>query len=251
MTDPHPSFPNPVIAEALCELHVRGDDRGDAWPTDLVVDFHRILQPDYARLEPLSDLDLEVSSTEPGRNRRILAPRTRFRFHHAEQPFAVHLAPGIVSVNALAPYPGWASFRREILATWARAVEVIHPSSVVRIGLRYINRIPNTSVEDTPSAWLRPTGFLPSEALLHASGYSVRAEVSTDAANGTIVSLQHQPPDATVISGAILPDIDRIVEKEISTDPPKIGTEVDSLHEDVWRVFTDAKTDRLVRRMGA
>lgn len=251
MTDPHPSFPNPVIAEALCELHVRGDDRRDAWPTDLVGAFHRAIQPDYARMETLSDLDLEVSSAEPGRNQRILVPRTRFRFHHAERPFAVHLAPGIVSVNALAPYPGWASFRSEILAISARAVEVIHPSSVARIGLRYINRIPNTSSADTPSNWLRPTGFLPNEALLQASGYSARVEVDTDAATRTIVSLQHRPPDATVISGAVLFDIDRIVEKEISTDPPKIGAEVDSLHEDVARVFADATTDRLVRRMGA
>lgn len=154
-------------------------------------------------------------------------------------------------MNVLAPYPGWASFRREILAVWARTVEVIRPSSVVRIGLRYFNRIPDSSVEDTPSAWLRPTGFLPNEALLHASEYSVRAEVSPDASNRTIVSLQHQLPDATLISGAILFDIDRIVEKKISTGPPKIGAEVDSLHEDVWRVFADAKTDRLAHRMGA
>ena len=171
MTDPHPSYPNPVIAEAPCELHVRGDDRGDAWPTDLVSDFHRILQPDYARLETLSDLDLEVALTGAERNRRILAPRTRFRFHHTERGLLVHLAPGIVSVNVLAPYPGWASFRREILAIWARTVEVIHPSSVVRIGLRYINRIPKSSVEDTPAAWLRPTGFLPKGALRYASAF--------------------------------------------------------------------------------
>lgn len=212
-------------------------------------DFYRVMQPDYAILESLPELGVEVSLTDAGLNQRIMAPRTRFRFRHAERPLAVHLASGIVSVNVLAPYPGWASFRKAILDTWTRAVSVIRPSGVVRMGLRYINRIPNTSVADTPSEWLRPMDFLPNEAMRHASGYSARAEVCTDASNRTIVSLQHQPPDASVISGAILFDIDRIVEKKISADPTKIGTEADSLHEDVWRVFADAKTDRLVRLM--
>lgn len=267
MADPHPSSPSPFIAEALCELHVRrgdrgndegndrghdrGSDRGDAWPTDLVGDFYRVMQPYYARMEPLSDLEFEVSLTEAGLNRRVLAPKARFRFHHARRPLALHLAPGIVSVNALAPYPGWASFRSEILATWNRAVEVIRPASVARIGLRYITRIPNPSTADTPSHWLRPTGFLPNEALIHASGYSVRAEVCTDASHLTVVSLLHQPPDAALHSGAVVFDIDRILEKEIAPDPLKIGTEVDSLHEEVFRVFAEAKTDRLAHLMGA
>lgn len=259
MTDPHPSASSPFIAEALCELHVRrdkGDDNGadkggDAWPTDLVGDFYRVMQPHYARMEPLSDLELEVSLTEAGLNRRALAPKTRFRFHHARRPLALHLAPGIVSVNALAPYSGWASFRSDILATWTRAVEVIRPSGVARIGLRYITRIPNPSAADTPSHWLRPTGFLPNEALIHTSGYSVRAEVCPDASNRTVVSLLHQPPDAAVTSGAVIFDIDRIVEKSLPADPPKIGAEVDSLHEEVFRVFAEAKTDRLAHLMGA
>lgn len=173
-----------------------------------------------------------------------MAPKSRFRFHHAEQPLAVPLAPGIVSVNALAPYPGWASFRREILATWARAVEVIHPSRVVRIGLRYINRIPDSSVEDTPSAWLRPTGFLPKEALRYASAYSARTDVRTDESNRIIVSLQHEPSAVDSTSGAALFDIDRILERDLPTDAGTLGSEVDALHEDVWRISSDAKTDR-------
>lgn len=251
MTDPHPSFPNPVITEALCELHVRGSDKGDAWPTDLVGDFYGVMQPDYGRLEPLPELGVEVSLTEAGLNQRILAPKSRFRFHHAERALAVHLAPGIVSVNVLAPYPGWDSFRREILATWTRAIEVIHPLSVVRIGLRYINRIPNRSVEDLPSVWLRATGFLPQGALRYASGYSARTEVRTDEFNRIIVSLQHEPSAVAVEPGTVLFDIDRILERDLPTDLRTLGSEVDVLHEDVWRIFADAKTDRLSHLMSA
>lgn len=43
--------------------------------------------------------------------------------------------------SRLAPYPGWSSFLETALAMWKIHQEVAAPSEVVRIGVRFINRI--------------------------------------------------------------------------------------------------------------
>lgn len=251
MTAPHPTYPNPVIAEALCEIHVRKDGADAKWPTTLVGDFHDAIRSNFPRMEPLSEFGLEVSFTGGGPNQRFVAPKTRFRFHHDQQPVVVHLGPGILSVNVLAPYPGWIFFRRNMLEVWSSAVRVIEPSQVSRIGLRYINRIPRASLTETPSRWLRPTRFLPPAVLDHSDGFSARTQVHTDEGNRTIVSLQHEQPTQSEECGAVVFDIDRITEHRLPIESSVIGSQVDVLHDDVWEVFSDARTHHLSELMGA
>ncbi len=45
--------------------------------------------------------------------------------------------------------------------------------------------------------------------------------------------------------GAIIFDIDRIVEQEILTGREILGQEMDRLHADVWAVFSSAKGEKL------
>jgi uncharacterized protein (TIGR04255 family) len=45
--------------------------------------------------------------------------------------------------------------------------------------------------------------------------------------------------------GAIIFDIDRIVEREILTGQEVLEQEIERLHTDVWKVFSSAKSEKL------
>lgn len=245
MTPPHPTYPNPVIAESLCEIHVRKDGADAGWPASSVGDFYQAIQARYPEMEPVTELGVELSATDTGIQQRFVAPRTIFRFRDPYSSFVVHLGVGMLSVNVLAPYPGWDRFRERILSTWQIFQEKSDPSEIARIGLRYINRITRETAEQPPRDWLRPSDFLAPAALRYSSGFSTRAQVLTDPHRRTIVSLQDLRTEDAGPSGSIIFDIDRITESPLPPEADRLSETLDDLHEDVWSVFQEAKTARL------
>ena len=249
---PHPTYPNPAIIEALCEIHLRLEG-GVVWKPSLVGDLFKELQPDFPELEPVPELGIEFSVRDAAIEQRLLAPRTRFRFKHCARPLFAQLGPGVFSMNVLAPYPGWSTFKEDILRTWSHATAVVNPVTVTRVGLRYINRIFKTNERQEPAEWLRANAFLPAAALTSCPGFSARTESAADGANRTIVTLRDERPGESSRYGAIILDIDRIIEESTPPDAETLGPRVDALHEDVWTLFDDATTDELetvLRRRG-
>ena len=51
--------------------------------------------------------------------------------------------------------------------------------------------------------------------------------------------------DVDIGHGAIIFDIDRIVECEVPTGQEVLKQEMDRLHADVWKVFSSAKGEKL------
>jgi hypothetical protein len=51
--------------------------------------------------------------------------------------------------------------------------------------------------------------------------------------------------EKNMTSGAIIFDIDRIVEREVPTGQEVLMQEMDRLHADVWEVFSSAKGEKL------
>lgn len=249
MTAPHPTYPNPVIAESLCELHVRKDGADDGWPTSMVGDFYQAIQANYPEMEPVTELGVELSATDTGIHQRFVAPRTRFRFRDPDSSFFVHLGAGVLSVNVLAPYPGWEHFRERILSTWQIFRKKSEPSEITRIGLRYINRIPRETSQQPPRDWLQPSDFLAPATLKYSSGFSVRSQVLTDPNRRTIVSLQDLQTEEAGPCGSIVFDIDRITESPLPPEADRLSETLDDLHEDVWNVFQGAKTVRLEEKL--
>ena len=93
--------------------------------------------------------------------------------------------------------------------------------------------------------WLRANAFLPAAALTSSRGFSARTESASDEINRTIVTLRDEEPGESNSFGAIILDIDRIIEEPTTPDAATLGSRIDALHEDVWTLFDDAKTSEL------
>src|SRR4051812_6074897 len=105
----HPSYPNPLLAEAVCEF--RFASRPDApWKPSGPGDFFKAVQPNYPRLEPITEQTLELIIAPDGVPAQRIGPsQVRFRLSHVSERFFITVTGGVLSLSALRPYPGWAS----------------------------------------------------------------------------------------------------------------------------------------------
>jgi uncharacterized protein (TIGR04255 family) len=239
----HPSYPFPTVAEALCEVHFQLS-QGQAWKPSLPGVLFKGIQNEFPEMEPALELGVQLELGPQGVAQKVLPPRQRTRFKHATRPLLLQLGENVFTVNLLPKYPGWDTMREDVLKAWKQAQETLQPAKVTRIGLRYINRIERESQEDRPANWLKPTDYIPPGVLTSEPGFLSRVEARLDNENRIIVTLGFQPEGH---HGAIVLDIDRIVEKELPPDVDALGGEMNRLHEDVWYAFNSAKGEKLER----
>lgn len=240
----HPSYPSPTIVEALCEVHfVLSPEK--PWRASLPGEFFKVIQDEYPEMEPLQNVGLQFEMGPEGLGQRVLPPRQQVRFRHATRQLLLQLAEDTLTINVLAPYPGWDTMVRDVLQAWQKAAGVLSPSAVTQVGLRYINRIETTSTEDRPGDWIKASDYIAPVVLNSAPGFLSRVEVRLNVQDSIIVTLGDQPSGPSGGHGAIIFDIDRVSQQNLAPQKDGLEQEINRLHEDVWQVFNSAKSDRL------
>jgi len=239
----HPSYPFPTVVEALCEVHFQLS-QGQTWKPSLPGALFKRIQNEFPEMEPALELGVQLELGPHGVAQKVLPHRQRTRFKHATRPLCLQLGENVFTVNLLPKYPGWETMRKDVLKAWKQAQETLQPSTVTRIGLRFINCIERESQEDRPANWLKATDYIPPGVLTSEPGFLSRVEARLDSQNRIIVTLGFQSEGA---HGAVVLDIDRIVETEFPPDVEALGDAMDRLHEDVWYAFNSAKGDKLER----
>lgn len=246
MTVDHPTFPNPTIQEALCEIHFCLPD-GVAWKPFLFGELFKHVQSDFPEMEPALQIGVELQIGPGKMGQALLPPRQRMRYKHASRNLLLQLSENILTVNVLPKYPGWEQMNRDVLEAWKRAGEVVKPAWITRIGLRYINRIERTHPDEPPGDWLAPSDYIPKSVLSTLPGFFSRLEIRTDPHNRLIVTLGESQGDSEQAPNAIVFDIDCIVEKRLGIDAAAITAEITRLHDIAWAIFSASKTPRLER----
>jgi uncharacterized protein (TIGR04255 family) len=244
MNSGYPSYPNPTITEAVCDIHFRlPPEKG--WKASFPGELFKHIQGDYPEMEPVLEMGLQFEFGPRGTGTRFVPQRQIVRFKHGTRPLILQLAENSLSISTLPPYQGWEVMRRDVLAAWRRVEEVLEPEVINRIGLRYINRIEKETEQDRPGTWLVANDYIPNGLLRSEPGFLLREEVHLDTQNILIITLGDPQTDVNAGYGAIIFDIDRIVEREVLTREGVLEQEMDRLHTDVWEVFSSAKGEKL------
>lgn len=242
---PHPSYPNPTIAEAVCELHFALPE-GTSWKASLAGELFKRIHNEFPEMEPVMDLGVRFELSPQRIGHSMLPARQRTKFTHKSQQLLLQLGPRIFTVNVLPKYPGWSKMRSEVIKWWEEATKVLKPTKITRIGLRYINRIDNLGKSETPGDWFRASAFVPAGILRSRGAFLSRIESEIDAENRVVVTMAEVKQDD---ERGIVFDIDRIIQKQVSLSKKTLAASIDSLHEEVWNVFQAAQTDRLITHL--
>lgn len=244
MTSGYPAYPNPTITEAVCDIHFRLSQE-KVWRPSFPGELFKQIQNEYPEMEPVLEMGLQFEFGPLGTGTKFVPQRQKVRFKHGTRPLILQLAEDSLSISTLSPYQGWETMHHDVLAAWQRVEEVLQPELINRIGLRYINRINKETAQDRPSTWFVANDYLSAGFLRSGPGFLLREEIHLDAENILIITLGDPQSDADGEHGAIIFDIDRIVEREVPTGQEALMREMDRLHADVWEVFSSAKSEKL------
>jgi uncharacterized protein (TIGR04255 family) len=235
----HPSFPNPTIQEAVCEIRFR---RSAAWGASLFGEFYKSIQAEFPDLEPVTVMAVQLQIGPGAVGQALTPPQQMMRYKSAKGDALLQLAPDMLTVNALPKYPGWDVMKERILSAWREASKVLNPEAITRIGLRYINRLDREMAGQRPGIWLKTNDYIPQAILISESGFLSRLETRPTDTKRVVVTVGEA--DATDVKAIIL-DIDCMDELERSADPNVLKEPTEELHETAWNIFEASLTQKL------
>lgn len=247
MNEGHPTYPNPIISEAVCEIYYQ---LPQPWEPTLPGKLFLAVQEEFPSITPSIDIGLQFEFGPGGVGQKLTQPRQRTVFKHGQKPLTIQLSQNAISINVLPNYPGWREMKGSIVSFWEKAARILNPSAVNRIGLRYVNTIPRQSKGELAGKWLKAGAYISPAILSSKPRFLLRNEVRLDENNRTIISLFGLPgplphPVEQNTHGLLIFDIDRIVEKQFGTGVRALELEIEALHEDIWTIFSEAKTAAL------
>lgn len=237
----HPPYPSPSIREVVCEIHFR---LADEWKASIYSRYFEKIADQFSNFEPFSTPTL-VSANAGTEGATIIFPLV-MRYQHSSRQLLLQLSENRLVINVLPVYPGWQQVIEDIRYAWGKLCEVVEPTSIERIGLRYINAIARSAESETLSKWLKPNDYAPTAVLQAPKGFMVQVSKFIAEKDRIIVRLSDQSP-STNDYGTFIFDIDRITEQNINPDENSLLENAIRLHDDVWEVFSSAKSEDLER----
>lgn len=118
-------------------------------PGELVASFQKRLAADYPNALPREEPFLAISfGASP--SERPQKPFGPYRFKSTDEQWLVSLAPDFVALEA-SSYADWEVFQERLRGVLAAVSEVLQPSGVQRLGLRYVNEVQL----EAPDEWRR------------------------------------------------------------------------------------------------
>ncbi len=131
---------SPLI-EVLCEFRFA---RSGSWDWTIPGRLYDEIRGDFPERAQVDGVSVQFSV---GPDSKIPTPPSitspeRVQMKRADGSAMVQVGPHLLVINHLQPYSDWGAFRPMIVNAFERHAGIVGPTAVVRIGLRYINKIP-------------------------------------------------------------------------------------------------------------
>jgi uncharacterized protein (TIGR04255 family) len=209
LSDSHPTYPNPTIVQVTCEIAFAATS-----DTQLSLGaLYPVFSPEFPEMMPIGAGTIQFVIGQPlfaPEAPQLPSPTAAFRFSVASGLRFVQLSKTSFVYQSNEPYTGWADFRSNLLRLWKISEPYLKPGSVVKVGLRYINRIRKTDKYQGVGDWLLATQDIP-EALLRSKEHFLgRIESSPAHAHLRLVTIANEAPGPEMPAGAIIMDVDRL-----------------------------------------
>jgi uncharacterized protein (TIGR04255 family) len=247
----HPSYAKPTIVEVTCEVAFirQANDRLSSRS------IYTLFGDEFPEMQPLAgNMNLQIFVGPPG----AAAPAIQanqppivggFRLGTAANDEFVQISgSNFVYQLVGGAYPGWPALKEKLMGLWAKLKGEVKPDKVIKVGLRYVNRIAKEPNHAQLGDWLMASADIPPSLIASKGHFFARIETSPGAGNLKLVTVGNQDPIEAGQQGGIVLDIDRICQEgEISVDA--VSEKLELLHDDIWITFDSAKTALLHARL--
>lgn len=142
-------YRNSPLVEALCEFEFSPTEEQKP---SLIAELGGSLAGEYPRRQSLKTFEAQVKVNPQGVEQGLIHGE-REQFLSEDGTSLVQIAPNVLTINELAPYAGWALFKPRIQNALGFYSAIVGSPSLLRISLRYINRIELHGPIIDPDEW--------------------------------------------------------------------------------------------------
>ena len=209
------------ITEATIDLRVTLPEDHTLVQLDI---FHQTLGDMYSEKHPIYIAEFAIPE---GNNPTQIQPeQIGYRFVSEDKRKIIQARLDGFGYTLLAPYDSWEPFRDEAKKLWMLYRELMKPSSIQRVAVRYINRldIPSPSVELSEYLEILPTVSRKLPQVLDA--YFMQLVIPFVVQESTAIINQGFVPPVVADTKAVVLDIDLFRDRELP------------VHEgEIWQIF--------------
>jgi len=234
-------YQDPPIVEALCEFQF---EPTEPWNPTIPGLIYALLQSDFPKARTMQAFELNAATSDVGLAQQFRA-NERAVFLTDDEKSLVQVGQHLLVTNQLSPYRTWQSFQPLIRQAFEAYRNVMHPTRLRRIGLRYINRVafdPGTVPLDEYFTFHPFIGnALSGDMLRFAQSGEFAREDGRDMIRIQLASVERGEP-------AVILDLDYWLAKADQFDLAQTFDWVETAHEQIEAVFEACITNRLRQR---
>lgn len=233
-------YPNAPITEAIIDLRVTPAEAVDRARLKLNDDG---VLPDYPKQEELVEAVGQMAVGPRGGSASVQQTPIGWKFSSTDQKQIVQSRVNGFTFSRLAPYESWEPFRNEARRLWDVYRDKLNPQEVVRIAVRYINRIdlPGDSVD--LKEYFRTSPEIAPELPQQLEGYFMQLRFAYPNVSGHCLINQTIVPPARENVISVVLDIDLFRSQDLPQIEDDIWTCFESLHTGKNAIFEACITD--------
>jgi uncharacterized protein (TIGR04255 family) len=237
------TYKNPPLIEALCEFY---------FAPETSQDFDRIINLLYAKIQtgfPKRDrLQLQASQITldtagiPEITQQLL-PLVRFQSN--SEPVLIQVGQNLLTVNHLKPYISWEEFLPSVEMGFHAYREVVKPTIIHRIALRYINRIEITSDRIHLEDYFEFRPFIGQKKLQDLAAFTLGIQIPHEGARDMLNIQLASVDSGTSNTVAIILDLTYSLVKQGAITLDDISEWLTNAHSHIEDAFEACITDQL------
>ena len=238
-----PKLSKAPIVEAVIELKVRLSGSFDL--TRLAV-FRKELVERFPVSRDMQVFQARVNlDPDKGPQQSIETGTLGVRLESEDRKWVIQARADGVSISRLAPYDRWESLREQVEVVWPVYVRALAPEAVVRLGVRYINRIELSAASIDFDRVLTKGPTIPNDLPQALAEFYSRIVIPMTDERATLVIVQALDPAPPAPSGAlpgVVLDIDAFSEQAYAVDSSEIWSTLERLRQVKNKAFFNAFT---------
>lgn len=237
-------YRHPPVVEALCELHF---DKRAAWDVTIFGAYYNRIRDEFSEKRELPQVEMAMQQHKTGLISQVNPAGVRMQFVRPDQTALVQLAPHLLIVNQLPPYPHWEAFKTLILDRLADYQSVVAGAKLQRVLVRYINRFSFPAQTFTVGHAFAQSDFIPARLREKGAPFFLRLEMPEESGSRlllTLGTLDDDDPDHS----AVLLDIAMLLKQAAVSHQDDLSELLDQAHTCIEEVFESCLTDALRRQ---
>lgn len=239
MTTVRRHYAKPPVIEALAELYFDGSD----WDVTTPGAFYAQVKDRFPKKAQLEHMGLEVELGPGVANARMGTDGVRAVFKNEDETRLVQVGADTLVVNQLPRYPHFEAWRDALLEMLLVYRAVATPTSVVRLGMRYINRIEIAQAYVQMEDFFRVYPEMPPEIGLAHGDFLVRLQIPARVPGHTILLTFGKAPTNDPAGHAFVLDLYDVIPLDGPDSFDLIEQRLNEAHENIEWVFEHAITD--------